>query len=598
MSAMPLLAVACAATLTGGAAPASADSIRNGQQWVLDMLNVPAAWQTTEGRGVTVAVLDSGVNPAVSDLTGSVITGPDLTGISTSPSNANWGAHGTWMASLIAGHGHAGGSSASGENGVAGIAPQAKVLSIRVIPDHDDPGYGSYEREQESRIQQSLATGIRDAVSGGADVISMSIGYSVQSAIVREALQYAYSRDVIVVASSGNSGDSNSLRAHAYAPTSFPADYPGVVGVAAVNSSGSVANFSSDNLSVQVAAPGVYVPAQGRDGAYWLVSGTSPACALVAGVAALIKSEYPKLSPALVASALTATTGDHPPNGYNSQGGFGTVNAAAALAAAGRLAHEHPRGTGAAATAKFGRGDAGVAPFPVSPRGSAQLVMFALLAFASLLLVAAAGGRLAWHRRRTPIPAMQAHAGLPPTAPSSGSVSPTPRPWRDDRFAESSAAPNGEPHPWRYGDRAEAAPAPHPWRYGTPSVRPDGAAPANGSASPHSDAPANGSASPKGSPPSNGPSWNSGASGHGNGAAHPSANGDAHPSANGDAHPSANGAAHPSPNGAAPGSASGDASAPSGGGSWFTRTPAPPLPDADPSPAPRPQDPFSHPDGD
>jgi type VII secretion-associated serine protease mycosin len=435
-AAIALLAVACAGTLTEGAAPASADTIRSGQQWVLDMLNVPAAWQATQGRGVTVAVLDSGVNPAVSDLTGSVITGPDLTGISTSPANANWGAHGTWMASLIAGHGHTGGSS-----GVAGIAPQAKVLSIRVIPDHNDPGYGSYEREQESRIQRSLATGIRDAVNDGADVISMSIGYSVQSATVREALQYAYSRGVVVVASSGNSGDSNSLRAHAYAPTSFPADYPGVIGVAAVNSSGTVANFSSDNLSVQVAAPGVYVPAQGRDGAYWLVSGTSPACALVAGVVALIKSEYPKLSPALVASALTATTGDRPQNGYDSQVGFGTVNAAAALAVAGRLDHERPRTTGVAATAKFGHGDAAVAPFPVTPRGSAQLVLFALLAFASLLLIAAAGGRLAWQRRRALRPAL----GPPPE--------PAPIPWRDDGFAENSKSPQ----PWSHGTTANGS---------------------------------------------------------------------------------------------------------------------------------------------
>ena len=73
------------------------------------------------------------------------------------------------------------------------------------------------------------------------------------------------------------------------------------------------------------------VPAQGRDGEYWLVSGTSPACALVAGVAALIKSKYPHLPPDLVASALTSTTTDRPAGGYNSQVGFGIVNAAAAL---------------------------------------------------------------------------------------------------------------------------------------------------------------------------------------------------------------------------------------------------------------------------
>ena len=81
-----------------------------------------------------------------------------------------------------------------------------------------------------------------------------------------------------------------------------------MISVGAVNAAGAVAGFSSDNLSVQLAAPGVSVPAQGRDGQYWWVSGTSPACALVAGVAALIKSKYPDLAPNLVATALTSTT--------------------------------------------------------------------------------------------------------------------------------------------------------------------------------------------------------------------------------------------------------------------------------------------------
>ena len=127
------------------------------------------------------------------------------------------------------------------------------------------------------------------------------------------------------------------------APESFPADYPGVISVGAVSSAGAVAGFSSDNLSVQVAAPGVSVPAQGRDGQYWWVSGTSPACALVAGVAALIKSRYPGLAPDLVASALTSTTTDRPAGGYDSQVGFGIVDAAAALAKAGKLAGDPAR---------------------------------------------------------------------------------------------------------------------------------------------------------------------------------------------------------------------------------------------------------------
>ena len=375
----------------GAARAAVADSIQDKQQWVLNMLDVAGAWSVTRGAGVTVAVIDSGVNPHVSDLSGSVTTGPDYTGVSTSPTSKNWGVHGTWMASLIAGHGHDGGF-----DGVTGIAPQARILSIRVIPDRGDPHYGKYEREQETVIQQSLADGIRYAVAHGAQVISMSIGYSAPSATVRAELQQAYDHGVVVIASAGNSGGPSGSARPDDAPESFPADYPGVISVGAVNTNGVVAGFSSDNLSVKVAAPGVSVPAQGRDGEYWLVSGTSPACALVAGVAALIKSKYPHLAPDLVASALTSTTTDRPAGGYNSQVGFGIVNAAAALTRAGRLAGVRPAAASIKATVKY---HGSLPPAPVRPRGSSQLVLFALLALTSLALSAAAATQLILLRR-------------------------------------------------------------------------------------------------------------------------------------------------------------------------------------------------------
>ena len=382
---------ALAAAPAPPAAAASADSIQAKEQWVLSMLNAQAAWSVTRGAGVTVAVIDSGVNPHVSDLSGSVITGPNYTGVSTRPSSKDWGVHGTWMASLIAGHGHDGGLS-----GVTGTAPAAQILSIRVIPDRADPHYGKYEREEEARIQQSLASGIKYAVTHGAKVISMSIGYSAPSNTVRAELQDAYDHGVVVIASAGNSGDPGPSKHGHPAPESFPADYPGVISVSAVAPSGTVARFSSDNLSVKVAAPGVSVPAQGRDGQYWLVSGTSPACALVAGVAALIKSKYPRLAPDLVASALTSTTTDRPVGGYDSQVGFGIVNAAAALTKAGRLAGVRPVATSIKATVRY---HGVLPPAPVRPRGSGQLVLFSLLALTSLALTAVAGTRLAVLRR-------------------------------------------------------------------------------------------------------------------------------------------------------------------------------------------------------
>ena len=375
------------------AVPAAADTVRDAQMWVLDAVSAPAAWSVTRGHGSTVAVIDSGVNPHVSDLAGSVITGPDLTGVHTPPANPNWGVHGTWMASLIAGHGHDGGG------GIEGVAPTSTVLSIRVVTDRHDPRYSAYEHESDSRVQNALAQAITYAIKRRADVISMSLGYREPSMAVRFALQDAFDHGIVVVASSGNDGNSAPGGSTRQAPYSFPADYPGVLGVAAVSRSGSPARFSSDNLSVQVAAPGVNVPAQGRDGQYWLVSGTSPACALTAGVAALIKARYPHLAPALVVQAITSSTRNRPPGGYDNKVGFGAVDAAAALAVAANLAARSHSQAGAATTLHFGGGAAAVPPVPIAPRGAAGLIVACLLAVAFLAATGLAGKRLVARRR-------------------------------------------------------------------------------------------------------------------------------------------------------------------------------------------------------
>ncbi len=389
-SAVAALAImAAAATMLAG--PASADSVRDTETWVLDALNVQPAWSITRGHGVIVAVIDSGVDPRVSDLTGSVRTGPDLTGVHTPASNRFWGVHGTWMASLIAGHGHGAGNS----SGIIGIAPQSTILSIRVITDADDPNYNAYEHESVSRGQHELATAIGYAVAHHARVISMSLGYSLQSSIVRQALQDAYDHNVVVVASAGNSGEQAGASTAGQAPYSFPADYPGVLAVGAVDRQGQPASFSSENLSVQVAAPGFQVPAQGRDSSYWLVSGTSPACALTAGVAALIKSRYPQLTDTQVISAITTSTtpSSRPAGGYNDRVGFGEVNAAAALAAAGKFASARPA-PGLPPDRHFGGGVAAVPPPPVRPRGLSALAVYCLLGACCLGLVAVAVSRM------------------------------------------------------------------------------------------------------------------------------------------------------------------------------------------------------------
>ena len=384
------------------ATAADADSISEQQQWVFTMMNVQDAWHVSQGANVVVAVLDTGVDGNVSDLSGNVVGGKniDYTTLDTSPDNANWGLHGTWMASIIAGHG----TNVIAGDGITGVAPQAKILSVRVIPDTQDPGYSKYDNQQEEKIQGELAQGIRTAVQRGAQVISMSIGYSAPSGAVRSALQYAYSRGVVLVASAGNSGNNDTRHSHSdrMAPVSFPAEYPGVISVGAVTSTGEPASFSSGNLSVKVAAPGKKIPSQGRSGQYYSVDGTSPACALVAGVAALIKSKYPGISPAVVTEALTLTTTHKPPGGYDMLTGFGIVDASAALATAGQLWHKQAAKSQVSLAAHFGGGTAAQPAAPVGPRGTGGLIGYLILLVVSGAAVLCGGFVLLLTRRARP----------------------------------------------------------------------------------------------------------------------------------------------------------------------------------------------------
>jgi hypothetical protein len=364
------------------------------------------------------------------------------------------------------------------------MAPGAKILSIRAVTDQGDPGYRHYQHESESRVQGHLASAIRYAISKRVSVISMSLGYQGPSRQVRAAISDALAQGIVVVASSGNSGSASSDQ-HGNAPYSFPADYPGVLGVGAVAQNGLTAGFSSDNLSVQVAAPGVRVPAQGRDGQYWLVSGTSPACALTAGVAALIKSVFPTLAPALVVQAITSSTRDKPQGGYDQEVGSGTVDATAALRMAGRLARDQGTGRGTVAAAQFGGGTAAIAPVPVAPRTNRQFLVDSLIALACLAVVLIVAFRLIATRR-------PAAAGGPATAgvPGGWAGPGTPGRWAETGPPDS-RAPGGWPEAGPPDSRApggwpEAPPAdsrpPDGWAGGAPPAAgpPDPASGAGG----------------------------------------------------------------------------------------------------------------------
>jgi hypothetical protein len=237
-----------------------------------------------------------------------------------------------------------------------------------------------------------------------------------------------------------------------------------VLGVAAVGQTFAPASFSSDNLSVQVAAPGVNVPAAGRNGGYWLVSGTSPACALTAGVAALVRSRYPRLSGADVVDAIARSAWHRPPGGYDRQVGFGTVDAAAALTMAGQLAGHERAGRPVAASSHFGGGPAAVPAPPVPARGVTSLVLYCLLAVACLAVIAFSVRRLVAVRELAgPDPA---HVAGPGGGDAGPGLEPGPPGWAPGSFGrpetsygrpENGASP--DPATWAYRASPEVSQA-------------------------------------------------------------------------------------------------------------------------------------------
>jgi type VII secretion-associated serine protease mycosin len=363
-------------------APAHADQVRDAVMPVLESLNVPDAWTMAKGRGVTVAVLDSGVDADQADLAGAVTAGPDLTR-GAGPAGARpKRLHGTNMASIIAGHGHGPGNAL----GMIGVAPEARLLSLRVILERDEPGFAEFTGAE--RFAGTIAEGIRYAVDHGADVINLSLGRSYPTPREREAVAYAVRRNVVVVAAAGNGGADRTAKRGGHTKYSYPASFPGVISVAAVDADGRHAGFSNRNSGVVVSAPGVQIIGAGPDGGYWIGDGTSPATAFVSGIAALIRSRHPDLAPALVTQAIVASTRKRPERGYDRAVGFGRVDAAAALTASDDLAGVRMNGAGLPGDHRFA--DEPVQPVQVVHRSGGLLFTYALVCALALLGLAGA----------------------------------------------------------------------------------------------------------------------------------------------------------------------------------------------------------------
>jgi thermitase len=281
------------------------------QQYAPQITHAPEAWDRSTGRGVTVAIVDTGVDPRHPDLQANLTRGYNSLKRNSDTKDDN--GHGTHCAGVA-------GALAGNNEGITGIAPQAKLMPIKAL---GTDGGGS---------DASVAEGIVWAVSRGAQVISLSLGSSVESKVMRDAVAYAIGKGAVVVAAMGNDGTNE---------RSYPAAFPGVIAVGASDSYDAIAEFSQWGSWISVAAPGVQVLSTlptykvdannyGYPMRYGTMDGTSMATPAVAGLAALIKSVQPAATPAQVKTRIEQSA-DKVGRSFNPMFGHGRINVATAL---------------------------------------------------------------------------------------------------------------------------------------------------------------------------------------------------------------------------------------------------------------------------
>ncbi|MEU7971113.1 type VII secretion-associated serine protease mycosin [Micromonospora sp. NPDC049089] len=302
----PVVACLLAGFLVVGAAQPAAAAPRRAEQWYLDELRIDRVHKISTGRGVVVAVVDTGVEASHPDLRGQVLPGGRSYGAS-GDGRADEVGHGTHMAGIIA-------AKPSGD-GVDGIAPGAKILPIKM------------RKEDGVYTDAEIARGIRMAVDGGAKVINVSIGSpGFANPVQQSAIQYALDRDVVLVASAGNTAQGRTT-------VGKPANTPGVIAVTGTTRGGAFWSGSVQGPEAVVAAPGDGIYNVANEGGYGWGDGTSDSSAIVSGLAALIRSKYPDLSAPNVINRIIRTARDAGASGRDPQYGFGVIDPTRALTA-------------------------------------------------------------------------------------------------------------------------------------------------------------------------------------------------------------------------------------------------------------------------
>lgn len=328
---------------------AAADAIRDREYWLNDY-GIEAAWQTTRGAGVKVAVIDTGINGDVPELRGVVVGGTDVSGIGAADGQTPVGtdsSHATMVGSLLAGRGTGSG------NGIIGVAPEASLLSVSVALGDGATG-----------TDQQIAQAVHWAVDNGAKVINMSLTRNSLDWPTSwdEAFLYAVQHDVVVVAAAGNRGSGTS-------EVGAPATMPGVLTVAGVDRSQRASfDASSQGITIGVSAPSEQLVGITPRGGYVIWNGTSGATPLVSGVVALVRAAHPELNAANVINRIISTA---KPAGSPIPGpiyGYGLIDAEAAVNATVASIDSNPLGDLAAWVATYrpaaGRSDTGPASIP------------------------------------------------------------------------------------------------------------------------------------------------------------------------------------------------------------------------------------------
>jgi len=322
LAAVALAAVAAVLAVPAPAGAAPADNLCAQQSklvdprpvpWAQRLLGAERAWPFTQGRGVGVAVLDSGIDPTHPMLSGRIVHGVTVSAGDTSFADTDCAGTGTQMAGVID-------AAVTANVGFHGVAPEAAVLSVRVVGAGDSPS------SAEVAGADVLAAGLVTAANAGAKIIVIGVIAAEDTPALRAAVAAVQARDIVVIAATGDRAG-----AQADPTTTWPAAYPGVVGVSAVDES--MAAWSGAQLcpDVDLVAPGAAVDALALRQGIVTVNGTRIAAAFVAGAAALVRARFPRLSAAQVVARLEATATPAGGGRDSRRFGYGLVNPYAAV---------------------------------------------------------------------------------------------------------------------------------------------------------------------------------------------------------------------------------------------------------------------------